>query len=96
MRVMHTLLPDTFYLNQIFQFDILTSYEKMILAFSLIELEVFKDTVWNSHKIPHQNETDLRNGVPDHVYAFPEAYGLEDCGMYYVNKPWVKLSILII
>ena len=67
----------------------------MILAFTLIpllqkELEVFKDTVWNSHRIRHQNETDLPNGVPDHIYAFPEAYGLEDCGMYYVNKHCIK------
>jgi hypothetical protein len=60
----------------------------MILAFILIpllqkELDVFKDTIWNSHIIRQQKETDLPNGVPNHIYAFPDAYGLEDCGKVY-------------
>ena len=46
------------------------------------QLEIFKDTVWNSHRIRAQKDTRLPDGVPNHIYAFPEEYGLEDCGMY--------------
>jgi hypothetical protein len=60
----------------------------MILAFVLIpvlqkELNSFKDTVWNIHRIRQQKDTQLPNGVPNHIYEFPEEYGLEECGMLY-------------
>jgi hypothetical protein len=45
------------------------------------ELDVFKNTVWNTHRIRHQKDTYLPDGVPNHVYEFPEVYGLEECGM---------------
>ena len=59
----------------------------MILAFILIhllqkELDTFKDTIWNSHRIRKQRDTGLPNGVPNHIYSFPNAYGLEECGMF--------------
>jgi hypothetical protein len=59
----------------------------MILAFILIpllqrELNTFKDTVWNTHRIRQQKDTELPNGVPNHIYSFPEEYGLEDCGKF--------------
>ena len=44
------------------------------------ELDVFRDTVWNTHRIRHQKDTYLPDGVPNHVYKFPEEYGLEECG----------------
>jgi hypothetical protein len=44
------------------------------------ELDVFKDKIWNSHRIRHQKEVHLPNGVPDHIYNFPEEYNLEECG----------------
>ena len=44
------------------------------------ELDVFKDTVWNTHRIRHQKDRYLPDGVPNHVYEFPEEYGLEECG----------------
>ena len=59
------------------------------------ELDEFKDTVWNTHRIRCQKETLLPDGVPDHLYNFPEKYGLENCGkhevpfhfsMYYMTK----------
>lgn len=43
-------------------------------------LDTFKDTVWNSHRIRAQKNTLLPDGVPDHIYSFPEQYGLEECG----------------
>ena len=46
------------------------------------ELDEFKDTVWNTHRIRYQKETLLPDGIPDHMYSFPERYGLEECGKY--------------
>ena len=55
----------------------------MILAFVLIpllqkELNTFKDTIWNKHRIRQQKDTVLSNGVPSHINAFPEQYGFAD------------------
>ena len=44
------------------------------------ELDEFKDTVWNSHRIRFQKDTFMPDGVPNHVYDFPSRYGLEECG----------------
>ena len=57
----------------------------MILAFILIpllqrELDTFKDTIWNTHRIRHQKDTELPSGVPNHIFFFPEEYDLEECG----------------
>ena len=43
-------------------------------------LDQFKDTIWNTHRIRKQAEALLPDGVPDHVYNFPEKYGLTDFG----------------
>ena len=61
----------------------------MLLAHILIpvmqkELDTFKDTVWNSHRIRAQKDTHLPNGVPNNVHSFPEEYGLEECGKYFI------------
>ena len=61
----------------------------MLLAYILIpvmqkELDTFKDTVWNSHRIRAQKDTQLPYGVPNHVQSFPEEYGLEECGKYFI------------
>ena len=59
---------------------------RMLLAYIMIpvvEKEVidFKDIVWNTHRIRAQKDTFLPNGIPNHVYSFPEKYGLEECGI---------------
>jgi hypothetical protein len=38
--------------------------------------------VWNTHRIRQQKDTELPNGVPNHIYSFPEEYGFEDCGKF--------------
>lgn len=58
---------------------------RMLLAFLMIpvvqkQLDLFRTVVWNSHRIRVQKDTALPDGVPDHIYSFPEMYGLEDCG----------------
>ncbi len=44
------------------------------------ELAIFKDTIWNIHRIRVQKDAVLPNGAPDHIYNFPEQYNLEECG----------------
>ena len=44
------------------------------------ELDEFKNMVWNTHRIRYQRDTYMADGIPNHIYAFPEQYGLENCG----------------
>ncbi len=46
------------------------------------QLDTFKTFVWNVHRIRTQKDTLLPDGVPDHIYDFPEEYSLEECGEY--------------
>lgn len=63
------------------------SLHRKLLSYLLIpviqrQLDVFQETVWNSHRIRTQKNTVLPDGVPDHIYNFPEEYGLEECGKH--------------
>ena len=54
---------------------------RMLLAFILIpllrnQLDIFKDTLWNTHRIRAQKDMLLPDGIPNHIYSFPE-----ECGM---------------
>ena len=56
----------------------------MLLAYIMIpvmqkELDTFKETIWNTHRIRSQKDTYLPCGIPNHIYPFPEEYGLEEC-----------------
>ena len=46
------------------------------------ELDVFRETVWNTHRIRAQKDTNLPVGIPNHIHNFPDQYGLEQCGRY--------------
>ena len=50
------------------------------------ELDKFKETIWNSHRIRAQRNTYMADGVPNHIYSFPERYGMEKCGMIFFRK----------
>ena len=59
---------------------------RMLLAFILIpllqkQLNIFKDTIWNTHRIRVQKDTVLPDGIPNHICSFPEEYDMEECGM---------------
>lgn len=47
------------------------------------ELNEFKDTVWNTHRIRAQKDTLMADGVPDHIYEFPDRYGMQKKGTFY-------------
>ncbi|XP_066920717.1 uncharacterized protein [Clytia hemisphaerica] len=44
------------------------------------ELDEFKDLVWNTHRIRKQRGCYLPDGIPNHIYSFPEKYDMEKCG----------------
>ena len=57
-----------------------------ILAYIMIpiiqkEIDTFVEAVWNSHRIRSQKNNYLPDGVPNHIFSFPEKYNLQECGM---------------
>jgi len=44
-------------------------------------MDIFRETIWNSHRVRCQKDAQLPKGVPNHLYSFPENYGAEQCGM---------------
>jgi ABC-type antimicrobial peptide transport system ATPase subunit len=48
------------------------------------ELDTFKDTIWNSHRICKQKVAELPVGIPDHMNSFPQEYDIDECGMHVV------------
>ena len=46
------------------------------------DLDVFRESVWNTHRIGAQKDTNLPDVIPNHMYSFPEKYGLEECGLF--------------
>lgn len=86
---------------------------RYLLAFVFIpviqkEMGIFRETVWNSHRIRKQKDAQLPKGIPNHVYHFPEKYGADDGGMDFwfywlhiicrsvlsiiVLRPWMTVS----
>ena len=41
------------------------------------ELDAFRCSVWNAHRIRKQKNKELPVGVPDHIYTCPERHGGE-------------------
>ena len=41
---------------------------------------IYLKTWCGKHRIRAQKDTVLPDGVPNHIYSFPEQYGLEKCG----------------
>ena len=48
------------------------------------ELDVFREMIWNTHRIRAQRDTLMADGVPKHIYEFPERYGMEKKGFHHV------------
>ena len=49
------------------------------------EVDIFKEHIWNSRRIRAQKDTQLPNGVPNHIYVFPEKYGLQNKGNIFLS-----------
>ncbi|PFX22386.1 hypothetical protein AWC38_SpisGene13094 [Stylophora pistillata] len=57
----------------------------MMLAYVYIpviqkQLDVFKTSVWNNHRIRRQRQKKLPTRIPDHIYMCPDKHGGEKCG----------------
>jgi hypothetical protein len=59
------------------------------------ELDEFRDTVWNSHRIRTQKDTLMADGVPNHIYEFPSRYGMEKKGFLSSNLYIKSISSLM-
>ena len=61
------------------------------------DLAVFRESAWNTHRIRAQKDTILPHSIPNHIYSFPEQYGLEECGMFRtpnnLNAQWSLYSM---
>lgn len=76
------------------------SLHRKLLSFVMVpvvqrELDTFKEMVWNSHRIRAQKDTVLPDGVPNHIYNFPEKYGLEECGNIILQEGLVFTGLLL-
>ena len=59
---------------------------RQLLAYLMVpimqkEIDTFVNVVWNTHRIRAQKDTFLPAGIPNHIFSFPEQYGVEECGM---------------
>ena len=45
------------------------------------ELDIFRTTIWNNHRVRKQKNKELPNGIPEHIYHCPDQYGGEKCGV---------------
>ena len=55
------------------------------------EVDEFKDTLWNNHRIRKQKYMYMPDGIPNHICSFPEQYSLEDCGeLIFYKRLWNK------
>ena len=67
-------------------YDADNEIDRHLLAFIYIpviqrEMDVFRETIWNSHRVRAQKDAQVPKGIPEHLYNFPESYGAEECGM---------------
>ena len=58
---------------------------RKLLAFNIVpliqrEIDIFKDNVWNIHRIKDQKDVFVPSSVPNDIYNFPEEYNLRECG----------------
>ena len=42
------------------------------------ELDEFRKTIWNNHRIRAQKDTLMVDGIPNHIFEIPERYGVEN------------------
>ena len=71
--------------------------DRHMLAFVFIpvmqkEMDIFRETIWNSHRVRSQKEAQMPKGIGNHLYAFPESYGTQECGMSTSQAKRLNLS----
>ncbi|XP_077974714.1 uncharacterized protein LOC144430568 [Styela clava] len=67
------------------QYDPHNKIHRSILAYIMVpiiqkHIDEFV-SILNAHRIQEQKESKVPCGVPNHIYNFPECYGLQECGV---------------
>lgn len=44
-------------------------------------MNIFGETVWNSHGERSQKDAAVPKRIPNHLYSFPGQYNADECGM---------------
>ena len=56
------------------------------------ELDVFRVSVWNNHRVIKQKGKELPTDVPEHIYTCPEQHGGEKCGIPVTDQQLQKVA----
>ena len=54
------------------------------------EMDIFRDTIWNNHRVRCQKDAQMPKGIPTHLFSFPECYDAEDCGELMIFSEYIK------
>ena len=84
----------------VFTCAVIYFFNRSMLAYIMVpmmqrELDEFRLTIWNTHRIRAQKKTLMADGIPDHIFEFPERYGMEKKGyLSYIARMHNVLSYL--
>ncbi|XP_067040998.1 uncharacterized protein [Acropora muricata] len=86
------------WLNDQGHYDPHNDSDRLLLAFIMVpliqkELAIFREIVCNSHTIRAQRHTALPDRIPDHIYNYPEKYGLEESGLPVTEEQLQEVAI---
>ena len=45
------------------------------------ELDIFRTTLWNNHRVRKQKNKDIPTGITEPIFSFPEKYASENYGL---------------
>ncbi|XP_028394479.1 uncharacterized protein LOC114518673 [Dendronephthya gigantea] len=73
--------------------------QRLMLAYVMVplmqrELDEFCETIWNTQRIRAQRETLMADGIPNHIFEFPERYGMEKKGFKVTHEDLQKVAEL--
>ena len=57
------------------------------------EIDIFRETVWNNHRVRCQKDAQMPKGIPTDLFSFPERYDAEDCGKFLISLEHIKLTV---
>lgn len=57
-------------------------------------MDIFKESVWNNHRCRKQKTKVLPNGIPEHIYHFPERFGGVKCGLHVTENQLKEVAEL--
>ncbi|XP_073252070.1 uncharacterized protein [Porites lutea] len=73
--------------------------DRHLLAFIFIpviqkEMNIFRETVWNSHRVRSQKDAAVPKGIPNHLYSFPGQYNADECGLQVTQEALDEVATL--